>query len=550
MDIRPRVHLPQGLLTLAFCFFTVGAPGVRADEPATASDLDQLQKQKAQYEAQKAMYDAQAQMYAAELAAAKARYGDVEPKFKGEVSADAGAANAEAQLLSNQAVNKLALNFANALMSPRSRAWSSWRPAQPGAGQAASLQPGPKPAEAKVGEKPVVIGKCIVMPLGDAKPAAPAAPAAPAPLIPNAGAAAAAAATPGAGTPNGSATPGAAPPWTPTGGAPAGVPAPVMQGIPKRLVLTTTLPDFQAALAYDARTSGLRIQRGHLPPYPEGDKIKTANVAAASLALKGLDTLLSFFRTDFSFKSVSVTAAESEWTTALSGALADQGVEVLTPGYDPAAAGDDAASQIAELDKWLNDGAAASTGYDTQIKACGDEIDRATTALKTAKGKGKAALEDKLKLLAAAKLGYEADKARWTQFVTATATWVAELTTATSDGKIPVVETMKQRALQRRLCGFPSSLPSECGRLALTKLDHSVGNSYIKKNLWSGLGANPFYVMGGAVASLTVFGDKGEVLFAKTGAVHGQYLSVSDVPDVINGKEAAPARPGIPPSDS
>ena len=63
------------------------------------------------------------------------------------------------------------------------------------------------------------------------------------------------------------------------------------------------------------------------------------------------------------------------------------------------------------------------------------------------------------------------------------------------------------------------------------------GSLYTKKSLWSSLGSNPFYVMGGAVASYTVLdGISGKVISSMMLPVHGGYHSVSDIQRIVNGE--------------
>jgi hypothetical protein len=70
--------------------------------------------------------------------------------------------------------------------------------------------------------------------------------------------------------------------------------------------------------------------------------------------------------------------------------------------------------------------------------------------------------------------------------------------------------------------------------MVVVKLNNIGGTAYTKKNLWSSIGANPFYVMGSVVASYTMFDIDGNVISSQLLPWHGGYHSVSKVQEIID----------------
>jgi len=64
------------------------------------------------------------------------------------------------------------------------------------------------------------------------------------------------------------------------------------------------------------------------------------------------------------------------------------------------------------------------------------------------------------------------------------------------------------------------------------------GSMYTKKNLWSSLGANPFYVMSGAIASYAVVdSNTGNVVSSMLKPLHGGYYSISKIERLLRQPE-------------
>lgn len=105
--------------------------------------------------------------------------------------------------------------------------------------------------------------------------------------------------------------------------------------------------------------------------------------------------------------------------------------------------------------------------------------------------------------------------------------WTGKLGTADDKGNVPLSNVVRQAALRAELDAGAA--------LVVVQLHKVAGTGYTKKNLWSSLWANPFFVMGGAVASMTAFdGKTGEVFSSTLQPWHGGYHSVLDIAAAVN----------------
>ncbi len=106
--------------------------------------------------------------------------------------------------------------------------------------------------------------------------------------------------------------------------------------------------------------------------------------------------------------------------------------------------------------------------------------------------------------------------------------WSKQLTTSDDKGNSPIGTIILQSSIKGKL-------QEDKVGLVIIELHKVTGTGYTKKNLWSSLGCNPFYVMGGAVASYMMLNGKtGKVLSSSLLPTHGGYHSVSDVEGIVN----------------
>jgi hypothetical protein len=285
------------------------------------------------------------------------------------------------------------------------------------------------------------------------------------------------------------------------------------------LVLTTptTVPDFQTLTAFEtqflaisAAVSAARQSTSDKPTDNAG--VKTESVAAIGLGLEAVGKILSFAKTDYKFVNLEVASTDAMLLRALAGLLKGKVVEI--PAFylaDAISASSQVLSRAGEINKWSVEAKrrikffeAAQAEFEKQLAAA-----PADQSLKDGLQKAKLAL------------------ATWKAVSESVDAWSKQLTTADDKGNSPIATIARQSAIKWKL--------DADGVLVIVELHKVAGTGYTKKNLWSSLGANPFFVMGGAVASYVALdGKTGRVLDAQMLPVHGGYHSVSDIPAEVN----------------
>ncbi len=75
-----------------------------------------------------------------------------------------------------------------------------------------------------------------------------------------------------------------------------------------------------------------------------------------------------------------------------------------------------------------------------------------------------------------------------------------------------------------------NTLNGNSSLVLIVKMDRTGASSYVQKNLWTTFGKMPFKVMGGAIASYTLFqGTTGAVLASGLVPVHGGFSNANEV---------------------
>lgn len=114
----------------------------------------------------------------------------------------------------------------------------------------------------------------------------------------------------------------------------------------------------------------------------------------------------------------------------------------------------------------------------------------------------------------------EAKEKKWKDFSKSLDAWLKSLF---ADGSKKMSDVYLWSSMRERLNNTESYI-------IVTELYEIAGTAYTKKNLWSTLGANPFKVMGAAVASYTMYEARsGKVVSSMLLPVHGGYYSVSEL---------------------
>lgn len=287
------------------------------------------------------------------------------------------------------------------------------------------------------------------------------------------------------------------------------------EGTSCHLVLTssTSVPDFQMLTAFNAQHAAIEKVFAEAEG-KETSAYRTLNRQLASSALAALPyigNLLSFAKTDYKFINIVVTSTDEMLLRALAARLqtADRTLFIpalYLPGAGPSA--EDFFKKIGKVDEW----AIAAKRYLIFYEALKVE------ATKKADSDAKKAELKELELRLAT----------WRSISEGLEAWSKKLATADDKGISIISAIIRQHSIK-------SSLDPGGADLLIVQLHTVAATGYSKKNLWSSLGANPFYVMGGAVASyVLVNGISGAVKSSQLLPLSGGYHSVSKLEAKVN----------------
>ena len=291
---------------------------------------------------------------------------------------------------------------------------------------------------------------------------------------------------------------------------------------PMVFTTATTVPDFQALTAFEtqflainAAVAAARAATSDKPADNAG--VRTESVAAIGLGLEAVSKILSFAKTDYKFVNLEVASADAMLLRALAALIKGKNKDVEIPAFyvaDAMSANNQVLARAAEINKLSLEARsrtkfheAAQAAFEKQIVAA-----PADETLKAGLQKARSAVST------------------WKAVADAIEAWSKQLTTADDKGNSPIATIARQSAIKRKLDAGSA--------LVIVELHKVAGTGYTKKNLFSSLGANPFFVMGGAVASYVALdGASGKVLAAQMLPLHGGYHSVSDIAAIVNGKK-------------
>lgn len=288
------------------------------------------------------------------------------------------------------------------------------------------------------------------------------------------------------------------------------------QGLTKLLLFTTqTAPDFQALLAFNTQFDALKYAIDEAKKSTEDvERPKAAGVVALGLGLEAINKLLAFFKTDYKFQHVEVETSDSMLLTALAGKLGSKNIKVELPSLFFPAALANASTVLDQTTKLYN------SGLDARQRVLDYESTQGEIEKQLAAKPDDETLKQKLQKVKEA-VGI------WKTLADRIDGWAKQSAGADDKGNVPLATIIRQAAIKNELdagAGF-----------VVVQLYKVGGTTYTKKNLVSSIGGNPFYVMGGAVASLTAFNGKdGQVFASALVPWHGGYLSVSDIQSVVN----------------
>jgi len=304
------------------------------------------------------------------------------------------------------------------------------------------------------------------------------------------------------------------------------------------LYTSSTVPDFQALASFRAQREGFKASfdatNEATKDAPKGGGL-AASVTTVGLALDAAGKLLNFFKTDFKFQNFEIATSDSMLLAAVAGELQalTQPVRAQAPTlYQAGIAGELQQTVVDDIKDALGRAQQALLRMAPHLAAEKEREPRVAALLKIKADEAKPKAERDSAAAEAAKLQDEIQRAReaaalWKALADRIDTWSTKLATPDDKGQIPLAAVVRQAAVQAELEGGAA--------LVVLQLHKAAGTGYTKKNLLSSIFANPFFVMGGAVASMTAInGVTGDVFASALVPVHGGYHSVSDVQAVVN----------------
>ncbi len=274
--------------------------------------------------------------------------------------------------------------------------------------------------------------------------------------------------------------------------------------VPCTLLLYTegTKPDFQSLEQFNAQYEGFAMLMENLTR--PGKQVGTRSLVATGLGLDAVNKLLSFAKTNYEFFDLEVKSDDIMLLNALADHLVIEDNEA-----DPPMVSTRAKNVKVIMPRMYM---AGNTITSSEILRKIYTVTDWSKELKALMGEHQA----KGELEALTKLSATMDA------------WVTAQLTVDDKGRSPldtVIEQQKIRAV----------IESENTCVVIVKIHDASGTAYTKKNLFSTiLWGNPFHVMGGAVASYSMFnGTTGHVVSSMLLPVHGGYYSVSDLKEYI-----------------
>ncbi|MBS1133053.1 MAG: hypothetical protein H6R02_194 [Burkholderiaceae bacterium] len=291
----------------------------------------------------------------------------------------------------------------------------------------------------------------------------------------------------------------------------------LLKAEPAKFVLSTTsaIPDFQLLIAFEAQHTAMAaaVKQAEISTGSEERAVRESPALAAALPF--VSNLLSYAKTDYKFIGFDVTTSDAMLLRAMAGKLVAKGRTVSIPAvyYLPQASQSSLSllSKIGDLDTWSIKAKKLLLLYGDEKK----QIEKDLT--KTPNDEALKKQSDRLQL----------NIATWQAVSDAIDAWSKKLIAPDDKGTSAIATIVRQGAIKQPLDAGAGLLVVELHKVSAT--------GYSKKNLWSSLGANPFFVMGGAVASyVLVNGKTGEVLSAQLLPHSGAYLSVSEVEQQVN----------------
>lgn len=285
------------------------------------------------------------------------------------------------------------------------------------------------------------------------------------------------------------------------------------------------VPDFQTTTTFLAqRALVLQALADAVSQSEEANTAQSAiaateSVAAVGVALDAVTKLLGFFKSDFEVRGSEVASDHVLLAKVVAGELLDlskpfEAGVFLKGTFNPtavAAVGTLFKRDLESLNFQRAKAATAQAERERDLGALQSDLAKITGDTPADNAK-KALLAEQSKRLQAAAEKLKSALAAYDVLVGKLA--------APDAGVVTLIREYEVWSV----LSDPSSL------MLIVKMDKAGGSNYVEKNLWTSLGAMPFKVMGGVIASYTLFqGNAGNVLASGTVPVHGGFRAVSEL---------------------
>jgi hypothetical protein len=283
---------------------------------------------------------------------------------------------------------------------------------------------------------------------------------------------------------------------------------------------------FEEAYA-DAKRALEELMR--LPPMPGKTDAppppKAAGPGAIALSLDAMNKILGFFRSEYTIAGMDIGYEDSILLHAVAGELSASSLPATVPFLFNRPAIDMAGNPVFEALRSISEKRADIPVRIALLERMNSDLEEqlkgATDARKNALVQRQAKVKEVLDKWKAAGALFDS------QF--------GKLGVPDEKGVVPVATLVKEAAINDALSGG--------SRLLIVKTQKSGGSYFTKKNMWTSLGAMPFFVAGGTVASFVLLdGKAGHVLDAGVVPIHGGYHRV----DEIEGSFRPPPKPARP----